>query len=144
MADTPPRDVSDTELEVLHVLWDRGACTIRQITDALYPGGGPPKYWTVQKLLDRLEEKGYVRRDSPAARSGTRGGAAHLFTATRSRDELIGRRLQDVAEKLCGGSLTPLLTHLVRNRPLSPEERRELRDLIDELDRQGKGKKPPR
>src|SRR5262249_13780459 len=50
------------------------------------------------------------------------------------RSELIGRRLQDVAEKLCGGSLTPLLTHLVRTRRLSPRERRELGDLIDELD----------
>ena len=59
------------------------------------------------------------------------------------RDELIGRRLQDVAEKLCGGSLTPLLTHLVRTRRLSARERQELRDLIDELDTK-KGKKDAR
>jgi predicted transcriptional regulator len=57
---------------------------------------------------------------------------------------LIGRRLQDVAEKLCGGSLTPLLTHLVRTRRLSARERQELRDLIDELDTRGKGKKDAR
>ena len=59
----------------------------------------------MQKLLDRLTAKGHVRRD--------RAGAAHTFTATVDREALIGRRLQDVAEKLCGGSLTPLLTHLV-------------------------------
>jgi len=47
---------------------------------------------------------------------------------------VIGRRLQDMAEKLCGGSLTPLLTHLVRHRQLSARERQELRDLIDEAD----------
>jgi predicted transcriptional regulator len=47
---------------------------------------------------------------------------------------LIGRRLQAVAEELCGGSLTPLLTHLVRNKKLTARERRELRSLIDELD----------
>jgi predicted transcriptional regulator len=46
--------------------------------------------------------------------------------------------LQDVAEKLCGGSLTPLLTHLVRQRRLSARERQELRDLIDEADTKGK------
>ncbi len=132
--DAPQRQVSDTELELLQVLWDSGPCTIRHLTDTLYPGGGPPKYWTVQKLLERLEEKGYVRRD--------RSGAAHSFSARVDRDEMIGRRLRDVAEKLCGGSLTPLLTHLMRNRPLSSAERQELRQLIDDLDQeQDRGKK---
>jgi predicted transcriptional regulator len=50
------------------------------------------------------------------------------------RDELIGRRLQAVAEKLCGGSLTPLLTNLIRSKRLTPKERREIRKLMDELD----------
>ncbi len=124
--DAPQRDVSDTELDVLQVLWDSGPSTIRHVTDTLYPGGGPPKYWTVQKLLERLEEKKYVRRD--------RSAAAHTFSPTVDRQAMIGRRLRDVAEKLCGGSMTPLLTHLMRNRPLSAEERQELRQLIDDLD----------
>src|SRR5262249_53020005 len=109
-----PQDVPDAELAVLQLLWDHGAATIRQLTEALYPGGGTPQYATVQKLLERLESKGYVRRD--------RAGAAHTFTAAVGRDALIGRRLQDVAEKLCGGSLTPLLTHLVRAKRLSEKE----------------------
>jgi predicted transcriptional regulator len=127
-----PKDVTDTELAVLQVLWDEGEATIRRITEVLYPGGGAAQYATVQKLLDRLEVKEYVARD--------RGGPAHAFRAAVGREELIGRRLQDVAEKLCGGSLTPLLTHLVRARRLSDRERRELRDLIDELDGGGKKK----
>jgi predicted transcriptional regulator len=127
-----PQDVTERELAVLQALWDGGVQTIRQLTDRLYPGGGTPQYATVQKLLDRLEGKQFVRRD--------RTPAAHTFKATIARDDLIGRRLQDVAEKLCGGSLTPLLTHLVRARRLSEEERQELRSLIDELDPRGKGK----
>src|SRR6185369_11670124 len=125
MADTP-RDVTETELDVLQALWQAPGATIRQLTDALYPEGTTSHYATVQKLLDRLELKGYVRRE--------RRGAAHQFTATVAREELIGRRLQDMAEKLCGGSLTPVLTHLVRTRQLSPRERQELRELIDDLD----------
>jgi BlaI family transcriptional regulator, penicillinase repressor len=136
MAERPRRDVSDTELEVLQVLWEGAGSTIRQITDQLYPGGGPPKYWTVQKLLERLQEKGHVRRQ--------RGGPAHTFVATTGREELIGRRLREVAEKLCGGSMTPLLTHLMRSRRFSAEERQELRDLIDGLDSKGTAKKPNR
>ncbi len=131
-----PQDVTDAELAVLQLLWDGGPATIRQLTDALYPGGGAAQYGTVQKLLDRLEAKDCVHRDRTAA--------AHTFAAVIARSDLIGRRLQDMAEKLCGGSLTPLLTHLVRNRSLSARERRELRDLIDELDQKGKGKKGTR
>jgi predicted transcriptional regulator len=127
-----PQDVTDTELAVLQTLWEGGPATIRQLTDALYPGGGPAQYGTVQKLLDRLEAKGCVQR----ARTAT----AHTFAAAIGREELIGRRLQVMAEKLCGGSLTPLLTHLVRARRLSARERQELRSLIDDLDQKGKGK----
>src|SRR5437588_12129618 len=124
-----PQDVTDTELAILHLLWEHSPQTIRQLTDALYPGGTSAQYATVQKLLDRLEAKKFVARD--------RTGPAHVFAAAIGKEELIGRRLQDMAEKLCGGSLTPLLTHLVRTRQLSPRERQELRDLIDELDDNG-------
>src|SRR5438552_3664198 len=95
----PRTDISDTQLSVLQVLWDRGPQTIRQITDVLYPRGSASYYATVQKLLDRLEEKHFVKRD--------RSGPAHTFAATIERDDLIGQRLQAMAEKLCGGSLTP-------------------------------------
>jgi predicted transcriptional regulator len=121
-----PRDVTEAELAVLQVLWDRGPATIRELTEALYRGGTAAQYATVQKLLERLEAKDCVLRE--------RNPGAHLFAAALARDELIGRRLQEVAEKLCGGSLTPLLTHLVRTRRLSARERRELRELIDESD----------
>ena len=125
-----PQDVTDAELAILQALWDGGPATIRQLTDALYPDGGTPQYATVQKLLDRLEAKNFVARE--------RKGSAHTFHATMDREDLIGRRLQDMAQKLCGGSLTPLLTHLVRARRLSASERQELRDLIDDLEKKAK------
>jgi BlaI family transcriptional regulator, penicillinase repressor len=121
------QNLPDAELAVLQTLWERGPSTIRQLTDALYPSGSDAYYATVQKLLERLEAKACVSRD--------RSSWAHVFQATMDRDELIGRRLQAVAEKLCGGSLTPLLTNLVRSKRLTPKERREIRKLMDELDR---------
>ncbi len=126
-----PQDVTDAELSVLQVLWEEGHATIRRLTEVLYPGGGTSHYATVQKLLDRLEAKQCVRRE--------REGTAHRFEAAVDRQELIGRRLRSMADKLCGGSLSPLLTHLVRAQRLSASERQELRALIDELD-----KKPSR
>jgi BlaI family transcriptional regulator, penicillinase repressor len=118
----PPREApSEAELAVLQVLWERGEATRRDIADVLYPGGGPAHYTTVQKLLERLEKKGCVRRTDSAT--------VRTFAAVVSRDELIQQRLLDVA-KLCGGSLTPLLMNLVRNRPLTPQELDELRELV--------------
>jgi predicted transcriptional regulator len=118
-------DVADAELAVLEGLWERGSATIRQLTDALYPAGTVAHYATVQKLLERLEAKGFVRRD--------RSGWAHTFEATLDRDTLILRRLQATADRLCAGSLAPLLTNLVRAGRLSAEEREELRKMMAEL-----------
>jgi BlaI family penicillinase repressor len=125
-----PQDVTDAELAVLQILWERGPATIRQLTEALYPEGRPAQYATVQKLLERLEDKTCVTR--------AREQAVHVFAPALARDELVGRRLQAVAEKLCGGSWTPLLTHLVQKRGLTSAERQQLRDLIDDLDKNKK------
>jgi predicted transcriptional regulator len=121
------QDVTEAELAVLRRLWERGPATIRQLVEDVYGQDGTSAYATVQKLLDRLEGKGFVSRD--------RSGPVHVFRAAIDRDELIGRRLRAVADSLCGGSLSPLLTHLVEGKGLSEKERRELRGLIDQLDR---------
>lgn len=115
-------DVSDTELKLMQALWEVGPSSIRALTDRLYPGGSQSHYATVQKLLDRLEAKGCVRRD--------RSVLPHIFVATISRDEYLGGRMRAMAERLCGGSLTPLLTHLLKTETLSDEDRTELRKLL--------------
>ena len=105
------RGVTDAELAILKVLWERESATIRELTDVLYPEGGSAHYATVQKLLERLQAKGCVSRRPD--------GRAHIYSATIAREELITHRLRDTAEKLCGGSLTPLLTQLVGDSDLS-------------------------
>lgn len=120
-----PRDPSDAELAALRHLWEHGTATRRQITDALYPGGGPAHYTTVQKLLERLEAKGLVRS---ALADGVRA-----FTATVGRDDLIRRRLRAVADALCDGSVAPLLMNLVDAGSVSAAELAELRALVRRL-----------
>jgi BlaI family penicillinase repressor len=122
----PAQDITESELSVLRILWDRGAATIRQLTDILYPTGVAAQYATIQKLLDRMEAKGYVQRD--------RTMFVHVFAAVLDRDELIGRRLRSLAETLCDGSLTPLLTHLARARDLSEDDRQALRAIFDDAE----------
>lgn len=123
MPPKPNPNVTDAELRVLHALWDLGPSTIRRLTDHLYPGGGQSAYATVQKLLDRLEEANCVARD--------RSAMTHVFVAALSRADVIGGQLRAVAERLCGGSVTPLLTHLLKTESLSDEDRKELRKLLN-------------
>jgi predicted transcriptional regulator len=127
-----PRDVTEAELAIMQVLWDTGPAAIRLIAEKLYPPGSVAHYATVQKLLERLESKRCVARD--------RRSAVHVFSAAVSRDELIGRRLRAVADTLCGGSLTPLLSHLVRTTRLSARQRQELREWLEE---QSQNTRPP-
>jgi predicted transcriptional regulator len=120
-----PQDITDAELAVLRLLWTRGRSTVRELTDILYPNGTGAHYATVQKLLERLEIKKFVKRD--------RKPWPHQFESRIDREELIGRRLQTTADKLCDGSLVPLMTHLVKAQ-LTPEDRQSLRGLLDELE----------
>ena len=131
-----PQDVTDAELAILQVLWERGPASRRQLTDRLYPGGSPAHYTTVQKLLERLEAKGYVTQQG--------GSGVLTFTATISRDELISRRLLDMAEKLCDGSVTPLLINLVRSNRLSAKDLQDLRAFLAGLKEQPTPKRSPR
>jgi predicted transcriptional regulator len=119
-------DVTDAELAVLQLMWDGGPATVRHLSDTLYPEGGASGYATVQKLLGRMESKGFVARK--------REGNGQRFEPLVGREELIGRRLRAVAETLCGGSLVPILSHLVSAERLSESERTTLRRLIDGIE----------
>lgn len=131
MARRPAEDVTETELAILQVLWDRGETTRRQIADVLYPGGSEVHYATVQNLLGRLDRKGYVR--------STREGNVLIFSAIVDRDELIRRRLQGLADKLYGGALAPLVMNLIRSQPLS---QRDVDDLYSFLRKHRQRLKP--
>jgi len=116
------RQATDAELEVLKALWELGPATIRQLTDRLYPDGRTSQYATVQKLLERLETKSCVGRRLR--------GRVNVYTARVDRQDLIASRLRETADRLCDGSLTPVLTQLVHEAELTPDELKTLRELV--------------
>jgi BlaI family penicillinase repressor len=132
MARTSPH-ITDAEWAVLELLWDQDQLSVRQLMDVLYPKGGASEYATVHKLLERLEAKKYVQRQ--------RVGGVFLFQAAVPRDEVVGRQLEALVDKMCGGSLQPLLTNLIRVKRLTAQELRDLLALVDSLDRKDKKKK---
>jgi len=125
--------ISDTEKTVLKVLWDVGQGTVREVLAALNEQGHSWAYTTVQTLLTRLLAKGYVRAD--------RGGSAHIYQASVSRNELLQRRLSDLAETYCEGTASPLVLALVEGSEFTPAEIVKFRELLDKLDADRPGRK---
>ena len=124
--------VADSELAVLKQLWELGPSEARALAAVLYPGGSAADLATVQTLLKRLENKGFVVRD--------RSRKAHLFSAAVTREEFAGRQLANMADKLTEGSLTPFLTHFAAAKGLSRKDLDSLRELLDAWEKPSKKK----
>jgi BlaI family penicillinase repressor len=122
----PP--LANAELAVMELLWTEERATARHIREQLYPEG-KNQHGTVQRLLQRLEEKGYVRRQA--------GLPVHLFSATVSREDYATGQLESLADRLTGGSLAPIMTRLVEQKRISHSEIARLRRILDEHDRPG-------
>jgi BlaI family transcriptional regulator, penicillinase repressor len=116
--------LSEAEREVLRVLWDHGARTVREINEVLKQRGRCWAYTTVATLLQRLAVKQYVVSDPSAV--------PHVYRAVVSRDEMLERRLQEAADELCDGRAAPLVLALVQGNRFSAEELARLRRLLDE------------
>src|SRR5579863_4935957 len=99
-------EVTDAELSVLEVLWERPEGTpVREIVLAVYRRHEHSLHAGVKSFLDRLMDKGYVRVDKT--------GFAHRFFANVTRQEFVGRQLKRLAESQFGGSLATLVLSLL-------------------------------
>ena len=125
--------VSDAELDVLKVLWQRGASTVRQVEAQLRRRKRRWAYNTVLTLLSRLREKGYVASDRAGDKSGE-AGTAHLFRAAVSRDQLLRHGLSELADRMCDGTASPLVHALVQGQRFSAEEIARFRKMLDQLE----------
>ena len=116
------RNITDAELAVLKVLWDEGTLTAKAITETLYPQCSESDFSTVHSFLQRLERKGLVKRD--------RSSFVHMFRAAVSWDEVAGKELEALADRLADGSMAPFLMHLVHGKRLGKKEANEIRKLL--------------
>jgi predicted transcriptional regulator len=120
----PKSVITDTELDVLKVLWCTAPLSARDITQRLYDEVNRSSMGTVQKLIARLEEKGMVQRD--------RSVSVHQFEASVTQEEVAGMQMDAFADKLSEGSLSPFVMHLVQAKRLSKKDKEQIRKLLDE------------
>ena len=116
--------LANAELAVMERLWEERSLTARLLREQLYPEAARPMHGTIQRLLQRLEDKAFVHRD--------RDRAAHLFTPRISREAYAAGRLEALADQVTGGSFVPMITHLVEERKLSDADMERLRRLLEE------------
>ena len=116
--------LANAELAVMERLWEGGSLTARDLREQLYPDAPRPMHGTIQRLLQRLEDKAFIDRD--------RDRAAHLFTPRISREAYAAGRLEALADQVTGGSFVPMITHLVEERKLSDADMERLRRLLEE------------
>ena len=122
--------VSDAELNLLKSLWDQGPGTVREVHSRLAGPSQNRAYTTVQTLLTRLVEKGYV--------AVARDGPAHTFRAAVTRDDLAGKRVEELASDLLDGALAPLVLRLVERGRFSKDEILRFRAMLDDAERRGR------
>lgn len=113
----------------MNLLWDSlERMTARQIREQLYPDASRAQHGTVQRLLQRLEDKGFVERD--------RSLATHYFVPLVQRQTYAGWQLESLAERLTSGSFAPLITHLVEHKKIEADEIERIRAILDEHEKE--------
>lgn len=125
--DRPARKPTEAELEIMCVLWSRGPCTVREVHDVLYrdEGGG---YTNALKLLQIMFAKGLVERDQTQR--------AHVYRAAVSKERTQKRFMRDLVQKMFEGSSSKLVLQALGSQPTSREELDEIRNLLNQLDKE--------
>jgi predicted transcriptional regulator len=116
--------LGETEMEVLHHVWDLGEARVNDVRDRILEERDIA-YTTVMTVMKKLAEKGYLtyRKD----------GRSYVYQPARSQSDVQHSLLQRLMEKVFGGSPTALVQTLVQRENLSDEDRRELKALIHQM-----------
>jgi BlaI family transcriptional regulator, penicillinase repressor len=124
MASKLPRP-TDGELNILRVLWDLGAGSVRDVQkalDAIKPTG----YTTVLKLMQIMTEKGLVSRDESVR--------PQIYKARQTQEQTQQRLVSDLLQKAFGGSVRSMVLQALASKKSSPAELQEIEELLDRLE----------
>ncbi len=116
---------TNSELEILRVLWTHGPSTVREVLEALILDR-PTGYTTVLKLLQIMTRKKLVQRDE--------GQRTHVYTAAVGEEETQKRLVGDLLDRAFAGSAAKLVLQALGGRKTSPEEIRQIRRLLKEIE----------
>ena len=113
--------MSPAETEILRLVWELNEATVQQIRDKL-PPDRELAYNTVQTLLSRLEQKGYLKHELD--------GRAHVYSPLAKPQEVIKSTVLDFLGRLFGGDPKPLVQFLAEDGKIDEEDIKRLKALI--------------
>jgi BlaI family transcriptional regulator, penicillinase repressor len=122
MARPPAKELTERELEVMHVFWKLEEATAAGARDELARGGLDRAYTTVATLVRILLDKGFLSQQP--------GDRPFRYRPTRSYEEVSRRLLGDLVERVFAGSREQLLVRLVEQKKLSAKERAALEAVL--------------
>ena len=112
---------TESELELLTILWDRGQATVRDLYDAVN-AQRPVVYTGVLKLLQIMTDKGLVQRDERER--------AHVYSAAVAREDTERQFMQELSKRFFAGSAAQMALRALEMEPASEEELDEIRKLL--------------
>ncbi|HCM76347.1 MAG TPA: transcriptional regulator [Cytophagales bacterium] len=117
---------TEKELEILHVLWENGPCSVKQVHESM---GGDEKngYTTILKFLQIMFEKDIVSRQ--------KSGKLHVYKAIATKENTKQQAVEKIINTVFSGSASQLVMSALGNGNSSKEELREIRKYLDELDK---------
>jgi predicted transcriptional regulator len=124
MGRPPAKDLTERELEVMHVFWKQGQATAAVARDLLAASGLDRTYTTIANLVRTLEEKGFLRQVNTER--------PFVYKPERTYEEVTGRLLRDLIQRVFRGSRSQLLYRLVEERKLTAKERALLKQILEE------------
>jgi predicted transcriptional regulator len=123
---TTPK-LSDLELQIMNVLWERGPSTVREVLDTL-PQRPKPTYTTVLTIMRIMQGKGYVTRSENAR--------AHVYQARLSERPIKENLLRNLVQRAFRGSAEAVVVRLLERKELSREELARLKKMIEQIERE--------
>jgi predicted transcriptional regulator len=117
-----PAKPTSSELEILHVLWNRGPSTVREVLDSLNERKNTG-YTGILKLLQIMTAKGTVRRDESQR--------AHVYEAVRPAEQTKRQLASDMLQRVFEGSASQLMMHALSGHRATSQEIEELRRILD-------------
>ena len=119
---TDRHQLTELQLAILRVLWDRGEATVQDIWEALHPERGLAQT-TIATMLSRLERRAVVTRRAQARQ--------YHYKAAVTEPEVQHSMVGELTERLFDGDVTALVQHLISGKDVSPGDLAKIREMIE-------------
>jgi len=119
--------LTEGELRLMQVVWDRDEATVHDVMAAL-PSDQNPAYNTILTIMRILEKKGYLLREKK--------GRAHLYRALITREQARKKAITHMIKSMFDGSPEELMLSILKNQDLGREEIGRLKEMIFEKEKE--------